>query len=305
VKYRAALVTTLLLAACAQRPAPTLPNERALFRDLERHVTVAAATGWGVDRYEIDEMMSSVLDSTCRVDALDRQGLLRWLDAEIRRLGGPVDEVWRRRGKDLAKVSDLLVLTRIRMVLARADELALDCPFWIEPERPFRGRQISEHRWQLSLGGGGKGMLIQEGDRFDLSFGGAGRLLFGRTFHRGDAVYLGAELGASAAFPKDETGERSSLQVGADLVVPVVYRRMLTSSYVEGEAGWLGRATEEDWSDVDHGVHVGLAFGARALRTRFVFPGAALGISWERTFTGGEDRTTLKIGARVVFDLDL
>jgi hypothetical protein len=303
--YRAALVTTLVLAACAQRPAPTTPSERALFRDLERHVSVAMATGWGVDRYEVDEMMSSVLDSTCRVDALDRHGLLRWLDAEIRRLGGPVEEAWRQRGKDLDAVSDLLVLTRIRMVLARADELSLDCPFWIEPERPFRGRQISEHRWQLSLGGGGKAMAIQEGDRVDLSFGGAGRLLFGRTFQRGDAVYVGAELGASAAFPKDETGERSTLQVGADLVVPVVYRRMLTSSYVEVEAGWLGRATETDWADIDHGVHVGFAVGARALRTRFVFPGAALGISWERTFTGGDDRTTLKVGGRVVFDLDL
>lgn len=293
------------LAGCARRPAPVEPSERALFRDLERQVTVAAATGWGIDRLEVEALMEGVLDSTCRVDALDRRALRAWLDAELNRLGGPVDKAWRARGKQLSKVSDLLVLTRIQLVLARAEELSLDCPFWIEPERPFRGRQISESRWQLSLGGGGKGSVILQGDELDFTFGGAGRLLLGRMLASGDSLYLGAELGGSASFPKDEMGERTSLQLGVDLVVPAVYRRTLTNAYVEVEAGWLGQATEQDWGAIDHGVHVGLALGARALRTRFLFPGAAFGISYERTFVAGEDLTTIKLGARVVFDLDL
>jgi hypothetical protein len=93
--------------------------------------------------------------------------------------------------------------------------------------------------------------------------------------------------------------------IGADLVAPIVYRRTLTNAYFELEAGWYGHSTEADWGDLDHGVHLGLAFGARALRTRFVFPGAALGVSWERSFVAGDDVTTLKLGARVAFDLDL
>jgi hypothetical protein len=36
-----------------------------------------------------------------------------------------------------------------------------------------------------------------------------------------------------------------------------------------------------------------------------VFPGAALGVSWERTFLDGADAYTFKIGARVAFDLEL
>ena len=304
MKYLPLLVVAL--AACARRPEPVEPNERALFKDLERQVTVAAATGWSVDRLEVEALMESVLDSACRVDALDRRALLAWLDTEIRRLGGPVEAAYVKRGKDLGKVSDLVVLTRMRMALARAEELSLDCPFWIEPERPFRGRQISEHRWQISLGGGGRGSVVVEGGRTDLSFGGAGRLLFGRTFTHGSALYIGGEVGASAEFPKDAQGERTTLQLGADIVAPLVYRRMLTTnSYVELEGGWLGRATEQDWSDLDHGVHAGIAFGARALRTRFLFPGAAFGFSWERTFSDGPDRMTLKVGARVAFDLDL
>jgi hypothetical protein len=183
--------------------------------------------------------------------------------------------------------------------------VSLDCPFWLEPENPFEGRQISEHTWQLTLGGGGKAVAVRQGDREDISFGGAGRLLIGRTFDNGDAIYVGAELGANAQFPKDATGERSSLQFGADLVTPIVYRRFLTNTFFEIEGGWLGHSTEEDWFDFDHGMHVGVAFGARALRQRFLFPGAVLGLAVERVFFPGDDLFSIKLGARFVFDLDI
>lgn len=295
----------VLLAACSRTPAPKDPTERALFRDLERQVTVAAATGWGVDRLEIEGMLDTALDSVCRVDVLGRRGLRAWLDAEISRRGGPVDQAWRARGKKLSRVSDLLVLHRVRLLLERADQLSLDCPFWLEPENPFEGRQISENTWQLTLGGGGIASAIQQGDDQDLSFGGAGRLLLGRMFADGDGLYAGVELGASAQFPKNAMGERTSLELGADLVTPIVYRRTLTNAYFEFEAGWLGHSTERDWSAIDHGMHVGVAFGGRALRQRFLFPGAVLGVAWERLFLDGDDLITVKVGARVAFDLDL
>jgi hypothetical protein len=298
-------VAALALAACGPRPGPRDPTTRTLFRDLERHVTVAATTGWGTDRLEIEGMLESTLDSVCRVDPLARRSLAAWLDAEISRQGGPVEKAWRERGKDLSRVEDLLVLTRVRLLLARAEELAGDCPFWLEPEEPFRGRQISEDRFVLSLGGGGKGTVVTQGDRVDLNAGGAGRALIGRAFSDGHALFAGLELGASASFPRDENGERGALVIGADLVAPVVYRRTLTNAYFELEGGWLGRSTEDDFRAVEHGVHLGFALGARALRTRFVFPGAAFGLSWERTFQAGEDVTLLKVGARVAFDLDL
>jgi hypothetical protein len=302
---RAATIAVVVLAACSRRPAPVEPTARALFRDLERHVTVAATTGWGADRLEIEDLLESSLDSTCRVDPGVRRELRAWLDAEIARLGGPVERAWRERDKDLARVEDLLVLTRVQRLLARAEEMASDCPFWLEPERPFRGRQISERRFMLAFGGGGKLIGVSQGDRSDLNAGGAGRLLVGRALTDGHAVLAGAEGGASASFPRDAMGERTSLVIAIDLVAPVVYRRTFTNSYVEVEAGWLGRTSERDWSAIDHGVHLGIAFGARALRTRFLFPGAAFGASWERTFQDGDDVTMFKLGARVAFDLDL
>lgn len=302
---RAATIAVVVLAACARRPAPVEPTARALFRDLERHVTVAATTGWGADRLEIEDLLESSLDSTCRVAPEARRELRAWLDAEIARLGGPVERAWRERDRELGRVEDLLVLTRVQRLLARAEEMAGECPFWLEPERPFRGRQISERRFMLAFGGGGKLIGVSQGDRSDLNAGGAGRLLVGRALTDGHAVLAGLEGGASAAFPRDEMGERTSLVIAVDLVAPVVYRRTFTNSYLEVEAGWLGRTSERDLNAVDHGVHLGVAFGARALRTRFLFPGAAFGVSWERTFQGGDDVTMFKLGARVAFDLDL
>jgi hypothetical protein len=302
---RRPIIGVLVLAACGRLPAPQEPEPRALMRDLERLVTVTATTGWASDALEIEDIVKPTLDSACRVDPLARRALRDWLIGAIAAHGGPVEQAWRARGKDLDRVDDLLVLTRIQKLLARVEERTGDCPFWLEPELPFRGRQISERRWQLTFGGGGKGIAVQRGDRVDLSFGGAGRLLLGRTFRDGHAVYAGLEAGASASFPKDDTGERSALVIGADVVAPVVYRRTLTNAYFEVEAGWLGRATEQDWRAIDHGVHAGAAIGARALRTRFLFPGVAFGVSWERAFVAGADVTLIKVGVRAAFDLDL
>lgn len=303
---RSVVMLAAVAAGGCRTPAPQEPSERALFRDLERLVTIAETPGWGVDKVEIEKLMNPALDSVCRVGALERRLLAGWIDSEINRTGGPVEVAYVRRGKKLKAVSDLLVLTRIKLVLARAEEMSLDCPFWLEPERPFRGRQVSERAWVISLGGGGKAHIISQGDRQDLGFGGAARLLLGRMFTNGDGLFVGAELNASGSFPRDESGERTTLQVGADLVIPLVYRHVVTANtHLELSGGWLGRSTEEDWTDVDQGVHFGFAIGGRALRTRFLFPGAALGVSWERTFIDGDDRTVIKLGVRGGFDIEL
>lgn len=305
----AAILSFLTLTACSSfraLPAPKDPVTASLFRDLEREVTIAAAAGWGVDRVEVENLLEPALDSACRVTALDRRVLLETLAERISAAGGPVAAAWRARGKELDEVADLLVLSRMRQLLARADEVAVqDCPFWLEPEPRFAGRQISHGRWQLTAGGGGKGIAMYQGGDTDLLFGGAGRILIGRADQRGRALYLGGELGVSASFPKNDQGERTKLVVAADLVVPAVLRLTGVNSYLELEAGWLGRATEDDFGDVDHGVHAGVSVGGRALRTRFFFPGAAFGISLERVFLDGADATMLKLGVRIALDVNL
>jgi hypothetical protein len=303
------LRAVVLIAACAACAARNVPRDRtsaALYRDLEREVTAAKTNGWMIDRVEVENALPAALDSVCRVDPLARRSLLAWLDGEIDRLGGPVERAFVARGRDLSAVEALLEITRIRMVLARADAVApVDCPFWLEVEDPFRGRQISDDRWQLTIGGGGKAIAYRQGGRSDLSFGGAGRLLVGRGFGSRGALFAGAELGASASFPKDDLGQRGALVIAIDAVVPLVYRHTLTNTYFEVEAGWLGHTTEDDPGAIDHGVHVGASIGVRALRTRFFFPGVAFGVSYERTLVGGDDLSMFKLGARLAFDANL
>jgi hypothetical protein len=87
-------------------------------------------------------------------------------------------------------------------------------------------------------------------------------------------------------------------------VAPIGYRRALTNTYFELEGGWLGHSTEHDWGAIDSGIHIGFAFGGRALRQRFLFPGAAFGIAYEQLFLPGADLVMLKVGGRVSFDID-
>jgi len=303
---RAGIALAVLAASACVRQVPASRPAASLYRDLERIVTVAEAAGWQIDRLEVDAVLSEALESTCRVSPQERAAVLGWLDRTIAAMGGPVEHAYLTRGRSLKRVDDLLTVTRIRLLLARAVAVApADCPFWMEPSDRFAGRQISDDRWQISLGGGGKGIVARKGGESDIRFGGAGRLLLGRTVGSRSALFTGIELGGSGAFPREEGGERGALVIGYDLVVPLVYRYTLINSYWEVEGGWLGTGTEED-THLEQGMHLGAAFGARALRTRFFFPGAAIGASWERTFPAdGAAQYTFKIGLRAAFDIDL
>jgi len=301
-------ILALVLAACVHRPLPPPRTQAILYRDLERVVTVEATKGWGIDRLELESLLPSALESVCRVEPPERRGLLEWLAGEIARHGGPVEQAWRERGKKMSRIDHLLMLTRIQKVLEHADRAAdADCPFWVEPDPRFAGRQISDDRWELTGGGGGIAIGVVQGDRADLQGGGTGRLLIGRWIRHSTAIYGGLELSASGSFPKDMvTGERGQLVVSVEAVPMLVYRHTFLNSYLEVEAGAVGHATEQDPMDVDRGAHLGLAFGGRATRTRFFFPGAAFGISYERVFTNeGPDLQFLKAGLRVAFDVDL
>ncbi len=301
----ALLTLAVLLPACS-RSLPRGTAQTSLYRDVQRLVTLRSAAGWQIDRFEIEAMLPDVLMSLCQVAPADRQALMTWLDGRIRALGGPIETAYRARGKDLDAVDTLLEVTRIRKTLATAMATAeADCPFWLEPDPDFSGRQSSDDRWQVSAGGGGKGIIVSQEGQSDLNFGGAGRALLGRNLGLHWAIYSGLEAGGSAGFAKGEQGDRSNLLFAADLVAPVVVRYRLINAYWEFEAGYLAHVTEDDWTDIAHGFHVGAAFGGRTARVRWFFPGAALGISYERTYEDEGILDTFKVGFRAAFDLDL
>lgn len=293
---------------CAHQPLPAKPATSALYRDLQRLVSLGSAAGWEVDRIEIEDTLPAALMSICQVHPERRAALLAWLDLRIAAGGGDVADLYRSRGKKLARVSDQLELVRVRMLLERSIQVAdEDCPFWLDRDERFAGRQILDDRWVFSFGGGGKGILVEQGDRTDLNFGGAGRLLFGWAFGSRFTLFAGVEAGASASFPKNEDGDRGNLVLGVDFVAPVVVRYRRINSYFEVEAGPLGIVRETDTADPEPGIHVGISFGGSASRRRWFFPGAAFGISYERTFPDGDEAplNMVKLGFRAAIDIGL
>jgi hypothetical protein len=278
----------LVGAVSCARPLPPRPASEMLYRDLERLVSFSETKGWRIDRNELEDLMPASMMSLCRATLATRNDLRLWLDQQIYDLGGPVEEAYQERGRELARIEELLVLSRIRKVLATASDRANeDCPFWLRKEQDFRGRQILDDRWLLSFGGGGKVMWVRQGGKDDLNFGGAGRLLFGRAFGRSMTFLTGIQIGGSASIPRNDDGMgRGNLVIGIDMVFPIVYRHRFIGSYVEAEAGYVAHVTESNL-DPRHGVHVGASFGAAATRTRWLFAGAAFGISYERIVEEG------------------
>lgn len=301
----AVVVAGSLGPGCRQALPPDAP-QAALYRDLQRLVTVRAATGWQIDRFEIEALTPEALMSVCQVEPAVRRALLEWLDQRIMALGGPVEVAYRARGRDIDAVEDLLEATRVRDALrAAADSAERDCPFWLESRADFAGRQVSDDRWQLAMGGGGKAVGLRQAGVNDLQFGGAGRLLLGRTVGSHWAGYAGMEVGGSAGFPRGDGGDRERLVLTMDLVAPVIVRYRLVNTFVEFEAGYLAHLTEDDWGDPAHGFRVGMAVGGQATRVRWFFPGAAFGISYDLAFDDEAPLHALKLGVRVSLDLEL
>ncbi len=289
------------MAACA-RALPQEASTAALHRDLERLVGLTSTEGWSIDRIEVEETLPDALLSVCRTTPETRTQLLTWLNGQIDSQGGSPQAIYEARGRDFDSIETLLSLTRIRMLLVRSIEAAdADCPFWIHPDENFAGQQILDGRWLLSVGGGGKGIVVSQAGEADLNFGGAGRILVGRAFGAHATVFTGVEIGGSAAFPKNEDGGRDDVAFAVDVVTPIVYRHRRVNSYWEVEAGYLAHL-EEKTSDVSNGGHIGISVGASGSRRRWLFPGAAFGISYEQIW---QDDTlhVLKLGFRVALDL--
>lgn len=296
-----AAIAAILSSACASRPLPPRGTQDALYRDLERLVSLSDSAGWQIDRLELDGMLESALQSVCRVDTASTAALADWLDVRAQELGGPVERAYVDSGRDLDAIEDLLEVDRIRMLLRHAENHRDDdCPFWIEPEAKFHGEQIFDDRFLLFLAGGGKGIFVEQGGHADISFGGAGRLLIGRSFGARITAYVGLEGGAVASFPRDENGGRSNLVLGLDGVAPLVVRYRFVNTYVEGEAGWYGRITE-DTKRIESGYHFGVAVGGQTSKQLSFFPGIGIAASYEHA----RDLQTVKVGLRVSAELPL
>ena len=275
--------------------------ENPIYRDLERLVHLEGADGWGMDTFEYESIMPKAMDSLCRVEPSKLTELKAWTEVRIDALGGRAEAQY-KNGVAIKELKKVLVVERISAVLEKGTLLHDDCPFWLETETNFAGRQILDDRTVFTTGGGGKLVVSDETTLSELSGGGAGRFLLGRALGTHWMWQLGLEWGASAEFAENRIGERTQLNWATDVVLPLVIRYRFVNTFLESEAGYLLRI--DDDGNTGQGVHVGVALGGTASRRRFLLPGGALALSYEKIF-GDIDLHIVKFGFRIVFDIPL
>jgi hypothetical protein len=293
----------LIVSGCATWPHD--PVERALYIDLTKAVQLSNDTGWVIDRVQLENNSEGALRSVCQVEPERRLALERWLDQRIQTLGGSVERVYEQHGKDLDAASDILEYERVRALLkfarARADE---DCPFWLEPQPDFRGVQSDAERLVILADTLGYGSLILEGDNEALGGGGGGRLFAGYGLDAAWTLAIGAEVGGSGAFVKNEMGKRG-IDTTFNAAVPVLLRLTRYSRVFDLEVAPIVRFNP-DTDILPPGVRTSVAAGFSTMRSAAFMPYALLWLAYEyhpADNRGPEDHS-LHIGTRVGVDWD-
>ncbi len=298
-----AIAYACLVAGCAHTPVD--PQERALYGDLRKIVSLAEGADWIVDRLEVDGALTGGMESICRAEPEARLGVLRFIDHAIADEGGPAADRLARNGGDLSEVREALRLERIGLVLrtgmARAGE---DCPFWLPPNPEFRGVQSDEERlvlWLESIGGFG---LVVRGDEVELGGGGGGRVLLGLGFDNRVTAAFGLELGAIASFPESSGGARQ-LQATFGGALPFVLRLRDTLRVIDFEIAPTVRYVEDEIR-FPPGVRVAIGAGISGTRTGGVMPHGLLWIGYEYRppLDGGLPEHSVRLGTRVGIDWD-
>jgi hypothetical protein len=245
-------------------------------------VAVRGGVGWFIDEAELLGALPDAMKAACQVTEGTRKEALDWLDQAIVARGGEVDRVWRERGKSMRKVSDLLLLSRTRLVLRRADEWVRSgrCPFWLEASSSFAGVHTMAHRLVLTVEGGGR--FTQEFALGSVRYGGggSGRVLLGYGLTETLVLSAGPEFGGGAVFTNLQLGEQSEFpRLVGMMALPVVARwHRGLSAHGEIEVGPMGYIDQGSADPVTGKVNFNINWGIRF--------GAAVGGSYLRLQRG-------------------
>ncbi len=257
-------------------------GSRGLLDDVER--VVWAQSGWFVDAEELEEVSSTLLESVCRATPEARQTARTVLQERAAAAGDPYAK-WEAAGRRFDAAVDAAVkadreLRALDLALTRAP---VDCPFWVQPEPGFDGRQVDRGELTLSLETGGMAQIRQTDGTLTVGGGGAGRILPGYGF--GDFTLLGGiEFGGGALIRPRTTP--TSFAINFFPAVPVVLRFRNVAWHYDLEVAAVSLFQADDAS-VSWGGRIGGAIGVSALRTRNILPWAGFAVAYEHYVESG------------------
>lgn len=282
-----------LLAACSllllvPRGALAAPSYAAesLLLDLERIVDAQESAGWFVDQDAVQDARTSLLESVCRAPVASRREALSLLEAESR-AAGSARSLYEAEGREVTSAVDRArflerQVLALRTAMAWADQ---GCPFWVEPDPEFRGRQSDRDRFTLSFESGGNAQIRHTESTFTIGAGGVGRLLAGRGFGGRFSVFAGLEFGGGAMLKPGV--EQTAFVVNYFPALPVKLRLQDVAWHYDFEVAPVA-LFQADNTTVSYGVRVGFGMGIATLRTRGVIGSAGAVIMGEHYFARSE-----------------
>jgi hypothetical protein len=280
----AALPAAIAWAGLAQaesaRPVPADPGGAAgLLSDLERIVRSAEAGGWFVDETAYRDLQPTLLESVCRASDGARAVALSAVRERSARLGDP-RVIFHAEGRRKTPGFELaLTAERERTALERALGAAPEhCPFWVEREHGFLGRQTDRRRLTLNVETGGNVQFRYTEGRWTFGGGGVGRLLPGIGLGERFTLLLGAEFGGGAMLRPG--GEQTEFVINYFPAVPLVLRARDIDWHYDLELGPVA-LFQADNTGLSYGGRLGLTVGVFALRAQGVIPWGGLAGSYE------------------------
>lgn len=276
-------------AAVPSAETDDLDGARGLLSDLARIVAGQESEGWFSDAIAFRDIEAHLLESVCRATPAARTAAHLGLK-KARAAAGDPRALFATKGELTAEVAEALNVDR----QLRALELALsrtagECPFWLPPERGFKGRQTDRDRLTLSLETGGNVQFRYTEGSLNFGGGGLARFLPGYGFPNGQVTLLaGIEFGGGAMVRPDTSA--SQFIINYFPAIPVVLRTHHETFHWDLEAAGVA-LFQADNTTPSYGGRFGGAFAFTALRRRNILPWAGLALAYEHYLPGaGRER---------------
>jgi hypothetical protein len=293
----------LLAVSSACATLPDAPLQRALYVDLRKSVQLSDDTGWVVDRVQLESNAEDALRSACQVAPSERDDLDAWISGRLKLEGGSAQAAYLAHHRELGAASEALALERTRTLLRYAQaHSGEDCPFWLEPDPEFRGVQTDDGRFVALAETFGYGSAVLERGTTGFGGGGGGRLMLARGFSPRVTMGIGAEVGGTGAFVKNDEGKRG-IDTTFTAGFPVLLRILNYSRIVDIEAAPVLRVDPGDTLPPP-GVRASIGVGLDTLRSSAFMPYGLLWVGYEYHPRFHDDPAdhSIHVGTRVGVD---
>lgn len=255
------------------------PGIDALVFDIARIVDAEENSGWLIDENALRSLHAAVMESVCRASVETRRLALSRLEREQVALGAS-RELFRRAGSLTDQVEVALSAERRLAALREGVAAASQCPFWLEPEAEFRGRQSVRERFIVNFDTGGTVQLRRAEGQWTIGAGGFGRLLAGYGFTH-VSLLAGIEFGGGALL--EPRTEPTQFVINYIPAVPLIVRLHQNAWHLDLEAAPVGLFQPSNTA-LSYGVRAGVTVGFSSLRLRGILPWVGLGAATEYHF---------------------